>query len=909
MYYDRPALPDARNTRHLIIEAKKGASHLCSIHAEALLVRSASLIEASNEQRDKVVWAHKVLRELLDTLEGEERRSVVEAMDYVHKCLVENQTLFTEDFSNLPVRSRSRSLSDKPSPKSHRSDSRSNPETDGEKIRAPTPVSHLFPPPQPKNIRSVQAGHPPSNPGIAQRQATDKPDADDKAVREAETQSEVTESESTVRQSEIEHKSVSEVGSEERTGVTNDARSSNANPPEIPTAGKTAENTSGAIKKRTKGKSAKAMSAPGTTVNAQNTSGKLPEVADANVRRDKEVTRVHAPENGPENAPVNSLPKEMLQNLQNVTLGEKCAHFLQMIVDNVDKLQAVSESGAELDAGDVETLSLVLGNEKQTEKYVKSVASEWNLQKKKKKDSYAAKASNKTKPPTTHPLPPPNSLALPPQNKQTKPPAQPVIQNYRQSQAYHTPPPSLEYVTPHPQPIAPPYRHGEWDSTERQAGAQTFDHPVDENVEPKRRIESNLQPNASSWYPPDRTKDEKGEYAPQAHLENAQRRNRPGTTNSTVSVSSTPDKILAVSMERECREILASQRPPANKRFSGDGTKIDFDNHLKAFERTMMVTGITPSLKVGELSHWFCGEAQELMDVCLFIKDPQAQYDAMITELTNYFGRKNISAETILDKILDGKQIADGDSKSLRTFLIALRKFHVFAIQTGSDQHFDSPDVLNKILRTKLAFMTRSWSKKRTELNRREGYTSDLKFVDLIKFIEYQAELFETIRVVSGEKPKKVKETTINALSTDPQTDGTEAKGRRKKGKGKKPTTDVDKTTDQANTQEKKTPKQPEQKVSKPESGEKQGQTNKGAVGRLTFKCRNCGGTSFHEINDCSAFLLADVAGKLAMLGKGGRCFRCFERGHLSADCDKDNIRCDKCGKAHQTCLHDDERE
>ena len=150
MYYDRPALPDARNTRHLIIEAKKGASHLCSIHAEALLVRTASLIEASNEQRDKVVWAHKVLRELLDTLEGEERRSVVEAMDYVHKCLVENQTLFTEDFSNQPVRSRSRSLSDKPSPKSHRSDSRSNPETDEEKIRAPTPVSHLFPPPNPK---------------------------------------------------------------------------------------------------------------------------------------------------------------------------------------------------------------------------------------------------------------------------------------------------------------------------------------------------------------------------------------------------------------------------------------------------------------------------------------------------------------------------------------------------------------------------------------------------------------------------------------------------------------------------------------------------------------------------------------------------------------------------------------
>ena len=85
-------------------------------------------------------------------------------------------------------------------------------------------------------------------------------------------------------------------------------------------------------------------------------------------------------------------------------------------------------------------------------------------------------------------------------------------------------------------------------------------------------------------------------------------------SNKTVSLgsSSATDKMLAVSVERECRGVLVGLRPPNNKRFNGDKNKINFDNHLKSFERAMKEEGASDAIKVGELVHWFTGEAADL---------------------------------------------------------------------------------------------------------------------------------------------------------------------------------------------------------------------------------------------------------------------------------------------------------
>ena len=99
-----------------------------------------------------------------------------------------------------------------------------------------------------------------------------------------------------------------------------------------------------------------------------------------------------------------------------------------------------------------------------------------------------------------------------------------------------------------------------------------------------------------------------------------------------------------------------------------------------------------------------------------------------LSELKRYYGKKNNTAEAILEKILDGNQIKEGDHRALNTFLIALRKFHTFATRTDRAVHFDSPDIINRIFRTKLSFMARQWTKKRVVKGHREN--DDLKFSD-----------------------------------------------------------------------------------------------------------------------------------------------------------------------------------
>ena len=146
-----------------------------------------------------------------------------------------------------------------------------------------------------------------------------------------------------------------------------------------------------------------------------------------------------------------------------------------------------------------------------------------------------------------------------------------------------------------------------------------------------------------------------------------------------------------------------------------------------------------------------------------------------------------------MERILDGQQIKEGDNRALTTFLIALRKFHVLATQTGKARHFDSPDILNRILRTKLGFLVKYWSKKRVEQGRRGGEEGDdLKFSDLISFIEFQAEYFETVQTVLGEKAGKEipKKAAIAALNTappqmgkGPQTGGKQPEQQKHRGK------------------------------------------------------------------------------------------------------------------------------
>ena len=122
-----------------------------------------------------------------------------------------------------------------------------------------------------------------------------------------------------------------------------------------------------------------------------------------------------------------------------------------------------------------------------------------------------------------------------------------------------------------------------------------------------------------------------------------------------ISAVSLTEKMLSVSMERECRSILVGLRPPKEKRFSGDTQKIEFEAHLHAFQRAMKVEGVSDAIIVNELAHWFCGNAASICNLFYFETDATKQLKLILEELTKYYGSMNITAESLLERLLKGR--------------------------------------------------------------------------------------------------------------------------------------------------------------------------------------------------------------------------------------------------------------
>ena len=82
------------------------------------------------------------------------------------------------------------------------------------------------------------------------------------------------------------------------------------------------------------------------------------------------------------------------------------------------------------------------------------------------------------------------------------------------------------------------------------------------------------------------------------------------------------------------------------------------------------------------------------------------------------------------------------------------------------------------------------------------------------------------------------------------------------------------------------------------------GNAQSGPPKQGNWRCDHCGGQSFHALDSCNVFLNAEIDRKFNMLRQFGHCFKCFAQNHKSVDCDRDLIKCAKCGKNHNTHLH-----
>ena len=426
------------------------------------------------------------------------------------------------------------------------------------------------------------------------------------------------------------------------------------------------------------------------------------------------------------------------------------------------------------------------------------------------------------------------------------------------------------------------------------------------------------------------------------------------------------EQIMKATVERECRAILQGIRPPKELKFNGDLNKIDYESHMLEFRRAMKQPGITDEIIIHELPHWFSGVALGVIKLFNYEEDCTVQYKLITDKLNKKYGHKKDTLDNLLDKIVKGPTVKENDQKAIEFFINELEKFAIDASRTDRLQLLDSADTINRIVNARIPSVTARWAKECCKKLNRGGEIDPRSrvatFDDFIEFLTNQAqfqEIFQTIKkrkddtkaATSEKKPaskQPAKDAAVAATGASPTTtQPNKGGGRRKRGKGKgqksanPPTNEQSVAATSANgasgarptggrrnggggrnsngrpsngrpvlgrgqngspANNHQTPTAPKPPASRP-------QANNDASTTQRWACVLCKSTTSHKANVCPEFLKASISQRHAMMRAGGLCYRCFDRGHLSRDCEVEGMKCDKCGMTnHHTVFHTDRR-
>ena len=409
------------------------------------------------------------------------------------------------------------------------------------------------------------------------------------------------------------------------------------------------------------------------------------------------------------------------------------------------------------------------------------------------------------------------------------------------------------------------------------------------------------------------------------------------------------ERIMITGLERECRAIVASLRPPKEKRFNGDLEKVDYEIHQRNFQKAMKQPGINDEIRVSELQFWYTGVAMSFIELYNQTDDTAEQYRLIVKKLNEKYGNKSNSVENLLEKILSGNEIKSGDQKAIDLFSCELEKFDINATKLGRRALLDSPDTIHRIIRSRIPYIKGRWIKERTKKAQRwDGVDIDSKeltFKQLISFISGEAEYAEQKRMMEG-KTAKPKTIAINALSSE-AAKPSRGRGGGRTGRGggnnaneNAPTTaNVSAISNWNATSANRgtgpgrgrgggggrfrgggggrggfqTPNlgngtfgfKPTSMLSGNQSTVTSANANTNQQQVRFGQCMHCENTALHALDTCNKFLQADIQRRHDMMKRGGHCYKCLDRNHKAQDCSVDSLRCEKCNKNnHHTLLH-----
>ena len=415
--------------------------------------------------------------------------------------------------------------------------------------------------------------------------------------------------------------------------------------------------------------------------------------------------------------------------------------------------------------------------------------------------------------------------------------------------------------------------------------------------------------------------------------------------------------LLRLTAANTARDFLTSNRPIKSERFSGDGDQVDFEATMNRFDLVTSQAGVTDLQRFMEIRYYFTGSAATVCALYERNRNPVEGLSLTRKALRKNYGRRNYSAQRMLDDVLNGKQISADDYKGMQKFILTLELIYKRAKETNREATFDSQDTINSILRKRMKFAVRRWSMLRARL--RENWGSDdeeesePKFEEFLRYLKRQHMVTDEEACILG--------TSTSAARSDKA-------DKNKKGDGKKPAVSVQAVDAKRGAKKKTasskrggttnpTPASAEEKASfgrnagvpsrggrggnksgrgrggynnvgsrqppqengvsfGPYPGKSRGRGQGRGQGRgnsnssfgqnqvrsSAWSCPGCNGNTWHGLELCGVFKRMDPEEKFETLKLAGICLLCMGGGHIAGKCTSSN-RCDKCCGRHHTLM------
>ena len=316
------------------------------------------------------------------------------------------------------------------------------------------------------------------------------------------------------------------------------------------------------------------------------------------------------------------------------------------------------------------------------------------------------------------------------------------------------------------------------------------------------------------------------------------------------------EDLLRVSAQRLQRDMMVSARPLKDKRFSGDDRSVDFEAFINRFEMVTADKALTDSMRFLELMHWCKGNALQVVSMYELESDPSVALKQAKAHLRKDYGRQNSSATMMLEELLAGKRIQENEPKRFQGFVLSLQHIYKKAEQTGRASTFNSPDLINTILRKKFDFLIKKWAEERVKMEEQwdeepGNCNFDMDFNAFLLFLRRHQKIAETNQLIGGFPRATAVVHTIHTQEDDPA-----------------------------------------EIVNHPPTAQ-------------AWNCRFCDEASFHPLMKCKTFLAKGAYERYEMLRMGGWCAKCLGRRHKARDCPMETS-CERCNGPHHTLMHQD---